>query len=189
MASHRKISVTALEKLMNISRPTLIKHLKENGVYHKFTDLSKSELGALVKSFRNAKPDSGLRYIIGFLRRRGLCVQKRRASSTVHRVDGLGRVLRQRCVITWREYRVSRPHAIWHLDEHHKLILWGIVMHGFIDGYSRTVSFSFTFDIDHWILSGHRIAGKHQQQGHYRARGFLGGHWRVWTAITSAWGS
>jgi hypothetical protein len=48
-----------------------------------------------------------------------------------------------------RDYRVSRPHAIWHLDGHHKLILWGIVIHGFIDGYSRTMSFSFTFDIDH----------------------------------------
>jgi hypothetical protein len=149
MASHRKISVTALAELMNISRPTLIKHLKENGVYHKFTNLSKSELDALVRSFRNAKPDSGLRYIIGFLRRHGLRVQKRRVSSSVHRVDGLGRVLRQRRVIRRQDYRVSRPHAIWHLDGHHKLILWGIVIHGFIDGYSRTVSFSFTFDIDH----------------------------------------
>jgi hypothetical protein len=149
MASHRKISVTALAELMKISRPTLIKHLKENGVYHKFTDLSKSELDALVKSFRNAKPDSSLCYIIGFLRRHGLRVQKQQVSSSVHRVDGLGRVLRQCRVIMRRDYRVSRPHAIWHLDGHHKLILWGIVIHGFIDGYSRTVSFSFTFDIDH----------------------------------------
>ncbi|KAJ7793221.1 hypothetical protein B0H14DRAFT_2253509, partial [Mycena olivaceomarginata] len=66
-----------------------------------------------------------------------LRVQKRRVSSSVHRVDGLGRVLRQRRVIMRRDYRVSRPHAIWHLDGHHKLILWGIVIHGFIDGYSH----------------------------------------------------
>jgi hypothetical protein len=134
--------------MMNVSGPTLIKHLKENAVYHKFTDLSKSELDALVKSFRNTKPDSGLRYIIGFLRRHGLRIQKQRVSSSVHRVDGLGRVLWQRRVITRQEYRVSRPHAIWHLDGHHNLILWGIVIHGFIDGYSRTVSFYFTFDIE-----------------------------------------
>jgi hypothetical protein len=29
---------------------------------------------------------------------------------------------------------------MWHLDGHHKLIRWGIVIHGFVDGYSRLVS-------------------------------------------------
>ncbi|KAJ7303579.1 hypothetical protein DFH08DRAFT_722099, partial [Mycena albidolilacea] len=95
------------------------------------------------------KPDSGLHYIIGFLRRHGLHVQKRQVSSSVHHVNGLGRVLRQHRVIMRREYRVSCLHAIWHLDGHYKLILWGIVIHGFIGGYSCTMSFSFTFDIDH----------------------------------------
>jgi hypothetical protein len=140
MSSHRKITITELAKLMKISRPTLIKHLKENGVYYKFTDLSKSELDALVKSFRTAKPDSGLRYLIGHLRRHGLRVQKRRVYSSIRRVDGLGQILRQRHVIKRQDYKVARPHAVWHVDGHHKLILWGIVIHGFVDGYSRTVT-------------------------------------------------
>ncbi|KAJ6626523.1 hypothetical protein B0H10DRAFT_1764408, partial [Mycena sp. CBHHK59/15] len=66
-----------LAKLMGISRPTLIKHLKANGVLYKFTGMSRLELDALVKSFRTAKPDSGIRYLIGFLRHRGLRLQKR----------------------------------------------------------------------------------------------------------------
>ncbi|KAJ7457473.1 hypothetical protein FB451DRAFT_956336, partial [Mycena latifolia] len=66
-----------LASILGVSRPTLIKHLKEKGVYSKFTTLSKTELDALVKSYRDAKPDSGLRYLIGFLRRHGLRVQKR----------------------------------------------------------------------------------------------------------------
>ncbi|EEB95460.1 hypothetical protein MPER_05571, partial [Moniliophthora perniciosa FA553] len=37
------------------------------------------------------------------------------------------------------EYRVPRPNAMWHLDGHHKLIRWGIVIHGIIDGFCRTV--------------------------------------------------
>ncbi|KAK7015274.1 hypothetical protein R3P38DRAFT_2786796 [Favolaschia claudopus] len=41
MSSSRKITVTQLAKLMGISRPTLIKHLRANNVYHKFSDLTK----------------------------------------------------------------------------------------------------------------------------------------------------
>ncbi|KAJ7094251.1 hypothetical protein C8R43DRAFT_827209, partial [Mycena crocata] len=66
-----------LAQIMGISRPTLIKHLKAHGVLYKFTDLTRYQLDALVKSFQDAKPDSGVRYLIGYLRRHGLRVQKR----------------------------------------------------------------------------------------------------------------
>ncbi|KAJ7691909.1 hypothetical protein B0H17DRAFT_934561, partial [Mycena rosella] len=49
-----------LAEIMGISRPTLTKHLKAHGVLYKFTDLSKSELDALVQSFRHGKPESGI---------------------------------------------------------------------------------------------------------------------------------
>ncbi|KIM74567.1 hypothetical protein PILCRDRAFT_79976, partial [Piloderma croceum F 1598] len=29
--------------------------------------------------------------------------------------------------------------SLWHLDGHHKLIMWGIIIHGVIDGYCHTV--------------------------------------------------
>jgi hypothetical protein len=145
---------------MKVSRPTLLKHLKNHGVLYKFTDMSKSELDALVKHFRDTKPDSGIRYLIGFLRRHNLRIQKRRVYSSVHRVDGIGRILRKKKVIKRQNYEVPRPHAIWHVDGHHKLILWGFVIHGFVDGYSRTVSanyFSrystFNSEIDHCFTS------------------------------------
>ncbi|KAJ7718288.1 hypothetical protein B0H16DRAFT_1279558, partial [Mycena metata] len=63
-----------------------------------------------------------------------LRVQRQRLYSSVRRTDGLGRILRQRHIIKRQDYRVARPHAIWHVDGHHKLILWGFVIHGFIDG-------------------------------------------------------
>ncbi|KAF8189540.1 hypothetical protein K438DRAFT_1467236, partial [Mycena galopus ATCC 62051] len=66
-----------LANLMGVSRPTLNKHLKAHGVFYKFTNLSRAELDKLVKAFREAKPESGVRYLIGFLRRHSLCVQKR----------------------------------------------------------------------------------------------------------------
>ena len=27
--------------------------------------------------------------------------------------------------------------SVWHLDDYHELIRWGIVVHGAVDGYSR----------------------------------------------------
>jgi len=38
-----------------------------------------------------------------------------------------------------QDYSVDHPNALWHIDGHHKLILWGIVIHGIADGDSRTV--------------------------------------------------
>ncbi|KAJ7728946.1 hypothetical protein DFH07DRAFT_757056, partial [Mycena maculata] len=86
------------------------------------------------------KPDSGLRYLIGFLRTQGHRVQRRRVFSAVHHVDRLGRTLCRCATIPWTKYYVSRPNAMWHLDGHHKLILWGFVIHGIVDGYLRMVS-------------------------------------------------
>ncbi|KAG1733535.1 hypothetical protein EDB19DRAFT_1580985, partial [Suillus lakei] len=55
-------------------------------------------------------------------------------TASIHRVDPLGTVLRQHTMIHRRQYKVSQPNALWHMDGHHKLIHWGIVIHGIIDG-------------------------------------------------------
>ena len=36
---------------------------------------------------------------------------------------------------------MSRPNEVWHIDGHHKLIRWRLVVHGGIDGYSRAITF------------------------------------------------
>ncbi len=40
-----------------------------------------------------------------------------------------------------RQYSVESPNSVWHLDGHHKLIRWRFVIHGAIDGFSRTIPF------------------------------------------------
>lgn len=40
-----------------------------------------------------------------------------------------------------RVYRVPWINSLWHLDGHHKLIRWKIVIHGAIDGFSRMITF------------------------------------------------
>ena len=40
-----------------------------------------------------------------------------------------------------RHYSVPGPLSLWHLDGNHKIIRWGFVIHGCVDGYSRRVMF------------------------------------------------
>ncbi|KAG1886057.1 hypothetical protein F4604DRAFT_1572383, partial [Suillus subluteus] len=66
-----------------------------------------------------------------------------RVVQSLRRVDGLGQVLRDRQVKHRWKYHVKRPNVLWHVDGHHKLIRWGIVIHGFIDGFCRMVQCVF----------------------------------------------
>lgn len=43
--------------------------------------------------------------------------------------------------IVGQTYLVSWINALWHINGHHKLIPWKIVIHGGIDGFLRIVTF------------------------------------------------
>jgi phage antirepressor YoqD-like protein len=137
---NRRIKVTRLAKVLGMTRQTLTKRLKEENVFFKFSQLSNDDLDILVRTYRTVHPNQGERYLFGFLRRHGIRLQKDRIRKSIMRVDRLGLTVRQRTAIKRTTYKVKRPNALWHGDGHHKLILWGIVIHGFVDCYSRTVS-------------------------------------------------
>ncbi|KAJ3924240.1 MAG: hypothetical protein NXY57DRAFT_870311, partial [Lentinula lateritia] len=61
-------------------------------------------------------------------------LQRQWVKDSLKRVDRLGSRLQRRLTISRGLYKVPRPHALWHLDGHHKLIFWGIVIHGIVDG-------------------------------------------------------
>lgn len=44
-------------------------------------------------------------------------------------------------LINRRAYSVPFYNSLWHIDGHHKLIKWKIVIHGGIDGYSRLITY------------------------------------------------
>lgn len=60
---------------------------------------------------------------------------------SIRRVNPSGIQARIRRVLHRRTYQVDSPNALWHLDGHHKLIRWRIVIHGGIDGYSRLITY------------------------------------------------
>ena len=137
----RRISKVLLAKKIGIHRNTLRAKLKENSINSSFTEMSDEGLDQFVKGYLNSHPNSGIRYLTGRLRTQGLRIQRWHLEQSVKRVDRLGQALRHRTTAKKprRQYHVSRPNALWHIDGHHKLILWGIVIHGVIDGYSRKV--------------------------------------------------
>lgn len=142
MSAKRNISITKLAEHLDMHPDTLAGYMKLYKIDRRFSDLSDADLDLLVRRFKKLRPQSGLRYLTAFLRTHGVRVQKMRIVQSVARVDRVGKEMRSRISIRRRKYKTSRPNACWHLDGHHKLILWGIVIHGFVDGYSQTVCIS-----------------------------------------------
>ena len=137
----RNIPRTRLAKALNIHRNTLKKRIDDLRICCDYSAIEDAGLDLLVKGYKVKKPDAGFRYVRGYLRSLGLRVQKQRVLESLQRVDRIGRLIRRRAVIRRRKYFSSRPNALWHCDGHHKLIKYGFVIHGFIDGNCRTVCY------------------------------------------------
>ncbi|KAJ8074675.1 hypothetical protein PM082_022253 [Marasmius tenuissimus] len=83
------------------------------------TDISDSDLDEALHNIITAFPSFGRRLIQGQLKFMGIHVPRR---------------------ITRRIYTVPGPNSLWHHDGQHGLIKYKIVIHAFIDGFSRFVT-------------------------------------------------
>ncbi|KAJ7770156.1 hypothetical protein DFH07DRAFT_735733, partial [Mycena maculata] len=147
-----------LSAALGVHRNTLRKQMRELGVHKKFDDLPDDKLDQLTREYKHKKATLGLRYLRGHFHHYSFRIQKERTQSSLKRVDALGQALRTRLAIRRRRYRVPRPNYLWHCDGHHKLIWWGIVIHGFIDGYCHTVlNFVFCYYRLLITLTGYRF--------------------------------
>lgn len=142
LSPSRNISKRQLAKLFNVNRNTLNKYTKLYGITKSYSTITNQALDTIVRQYLRERPDSGQSYLMGLLLAQGIKVPRHRLRSAMQRVNSLGSQLRkhqQAATIPRQPYQVSRPNALWHIDGHHKLIHWGIVLHGCVDGYSRTV--------------------------------------------------
>jgi len=103
--------------------------------------LTDAELEVVLKGYGLNSLYRGEVLIAGFLRSNGFRVTRSQLRSTLHRIDVDGIAVRSRRRIRRRQYSVVGPHHLWHIDGNHKLDLYGIVIFGGIDGYSRTITF------------------------------------------------
>ena len=132
---------TKIAEIVGISRSTLYRRLEEEGVdlTSTYSDISNSELDRMVESIKQTHPNDGERLVIGHLHRLGIVLPRSRVRASIHRVDPINTAIRRSVTIRRRVYSVEGPNSLWHIDGHHKLIKWRIVVHGGIDGYSRTI--------------------------------------------------
>jgi hypothetical protein len=138
----RRIPTTVLASILGVDRKTLRAQKNELGINSGFDRISDEDLDALVRIYHQENPAGGRSYIMGHLRAaHSLRIQRQRVVDSINRIDKLGQGLRQHVgkKTLRKNYTVPRPNALWHIDGHHKLIAWGIVIHGVADGYTRKV--------------------------------------------------
>jgi hypothetical protein len=140
VSTNRNLTQHELASILGIHRNTLSYKLSELGLHQRFTELGDSDLDRVLKLYKCLRPNSGLRYATGFLRRHSLKIQRDCVRDSLKRIDNLGRVLRQQDAILRRKYISRHSRAVLHIDGHRKLILWGFVIHGMIDGHDHVVS-------------------------------------------------
>ena len=131
----------SIAKLLGISERTLRRRREEFGlrVDSRFTEISEEHLTIVIQAVRSVTPNIGQSRMIGALRSRGLHVQRWRIREIMRKIDPVGTALRWNQVVYRRKYSVPGPNALWHIDGHHKLIHWRLVVHACIDGYSRLI--------------------------------------------------
>ncbi|KAJ8090047.1 hypothetical protein PM082_018627 [Marasmius tenuissimus] len=145
----RTLRRRALEQgLVEPGQPVYVDFETEEGVVMRvyqsstgpMTDISDSDLDEALHNIITAFPSFGRRLIQGQLKFMGIHVPRRRVEASYLRVVGLPTQSFGIRRITRRIYTVPGPNSLWHHDGQHGLIKYKIVIHAFIDGFSRFVT-------------------------------------------------
>eukprot|EP01035_Chromulina_nebulosa_P028246 gene28246-37264_t len=126
---------------VNVSRNKLLTWRKDPDVnFIEPNDLIDNEqLDHLVEKETVGQPRRGEISIGAHLFSTGFKVPRQQLRESIHRVDPDGVIERSRKPIKRKIYVSDGPHHCWHIDGNHKLIRWGIVIHGCVDGCTRTI--------------------------------------------------
>lgn len=138
-------SWTRIAFTLCISRTTLWRRLKEAkydfSTDGRFSEISEDSLKKEILAIKDNFPACGERMVIGCLRSKGIFVPRHRVRDIIREHDPVAVLLRWTEATIRRKYSVPGPNALWHIDGLHKLIRWGFVVHGCIDGFSRMITY------------------------------------------------
>lgn len=85
-------------------------------------------------------PKAGYIYIMGALKARRVFVTHKRLREAVRRVDPSRYLDPELLAVPRRiKYHSPYPNGCWHYDGNHKLVRWGFVITGCVDGFSRRI--------------------------------------------------
>ncbi|XP_049319418.1 uncharacterized protein LOC111190594 [Astyanax mexicanus] len=140
-----QLPVSRIAKHLGVSERTVKRRMREQdlSIKQRYSNLTDEQLDSLVRSVKARTPHVGYRMMKGILQAMGHRVQWNRVSSSMHRVDSVGvlsRMTRMGCV-SRRTYSVQGPLHLVHIDTNHKLIRYGLVIFGGVDGFSRKIMY------------------------------------------------
>ncbi|PIL36082.1 hypothetical protein GSI_01742 [Ganoderma sinense ZZ0214-1] len=101
--------------------------------------LTDDELDQALIAMLASFPHFGRKLIASNLRSQGHRVPDARIRSSYLRVRGVPAAFGQRIIVR-KKYQVPGPNSLVHHDGQHGLIRWKLVIHCFIDGYSRFIT-------------------------------------------------
>ena len=134
------IPLTSISSTLGISRTTLWRRLSELGLYvQRFTTIDDSTLDSILEGLLNRFPNAGIVMMTGYLRSANIFLTRNRIRNSLVRVSPVGMLLRQLTTTVRRQYSVPAPNSLWHIDGLHCLIRWRMVIHGGVDGFSRSI--------------------------------------------------
>ena len=126
--------------VLMISRTTLWRRLTDLGLpLSSYSDISDSELDAVMEILVKDFPRNGIVMLWGHLRSMNIVVTRQKVYDSLIRVSHSSIQQRRSTTISRRVYSVPSTNYLWHIDGLHCLIRWKIVIHGGIDGYSRRI--------------------------------------------------
>lgn len=128
-----------IASLLRCSTKTISRRMKEFNLElaMKSMQITDDDLDNVTVEYVKRYPNAGQKSYAAFLSQQGLHVPRQMIRKSLLRVDPEGVMGRFRKAFKRRCYKVPGSNSIWHLDSYHKLIRWGIIIHGGIDGFSR----------------------------------------------------
>jgi hypothetical protein len=72
---------------IGVHRNTVRKYIRRYGINHQYSTISNEDLDVLVQEFRDKNPHLGLRFLMSYVSRQHLRIQKQRLRDSVERVD------------------------------------------------------------------------------------------------------
>ncbi|KAK4688286.1 hypothetical protein P7C73_g1822, partial [Tremellales sp. Uapishka_1] len=124
-------------------RQTLWRRRKELGITKRnLTDLDDLDLSVAIERVRSmGTRQEGEIGVLAGLKSLDIVIPRARVWSHLRRMYPGEITHRWSKNLKRRTYSVAFYNSLWHIDGHHKLIRWKLVIHGGIDGFSRTITF------------------------------------------------
>ena len=116
--------VPQIAQLFGVSVRTIRRRMNEIRLHVSdlYSQISDTELDAVVSDIIQYYPNCGYRLMAGHLKSLNIRVQQQRIRDSFHRIAPESIAVRWNETIVRRAYCVSSPLALWHIDGNHKLI-------------------------------------------------------------------